>query len=194
MGRDRDSLGLYAKGPVLNLGCGFDKMIGAVNVDAFSNCEPDIQWDLNITPWPWAKDEEYSLIHAHHIMEHLDRDKWWNAFTEVVRILMVDGLFVMRVPDPSSKTSMTYRDHNTEFSDRTFHGIAGSRGYTNAWAKAQEEVPVRLVRYTRVPFSEYNWMRHFPWVLRFCADHLNNFIWEQEFIFQKQKPDRGERK
>jgi hypothetical protein len=186
MGRDRDNLGQYAKGPVLNLGCGFDKMVGAVNVDAQSNCEPEIQWDLNITPWPWAKDGEYSLVHAHHVMEHLDRDKWWNAFKEITRILMVDGLAVIRVPDASSKTSMTYRDHHTQFSDASFHSVRGTRGYANAWAKAQDELPIALVRFTRVPFREYRWMRFFPPLLHFCADHLNNFIWEQEFIFQKR--------
>jgi len=192
MGRDRDGLGQYAKGPVLNLGCGFDKMIGAINVDAQSNCKPEIQWDLNITPWPWAKDEEYSLVHAHHVMEHLDRDKWWNAFKEISRILMFDGLLVMRVPDHSSKTSLTYRDHNTQFSDVSFHSAKGSRGGTNAWAHAQNELPMGIVRYTRVPFEQYLWMRHVPWLLRFCADHMTNFIHEQEFIFQKQRPIGGQ--
>ena len=186
MGRDRDNLAAHAFGPILNLGCGFDKMAGAVNVDAQSNCEPEIQWDLNVTPWPWAKDGEYSLIHAHHVLEHLDRDKWWNAFRECARILMVDGLFVVRVPDASSKTSMTYRDHHTQFSDASFHSIRGTRGYANAWAKAQDAVPLAMVRYTRVPFAKYSWMRFFPPLLHFCAEHMNNFIWEQEFIFQKR--------
>ena len=185
MGRDRESLGQHAKGPVLNLGCGFDKMLGAVNVDAYAICEPDIVWDLNKTPYPFA-DESFSLVHAHHCMEHLDRDKWWNAFKEISRILMVDGLFDMRVPDASSKTALTYRDHNTIFSLMSFHGISGTSGHTNAWAKHQERVPMAMVRYTQVPFAQFNWMRHFPWLLRFCADHMVNFIWEQQFLFQKK--------
>ncbi|MHB8123101.1 MAG: methyltransferase domain-containing protein [Desulfuromonadaceae bacterium] len=162
-----------------------------MNVDAQDNCKPDIQWNLNVTPWPWAKDESFSLVHCHHVMEHLDRDKWWNAFREIVRILMPDGLLVLRVPDASSKTSMTYRDHNTQFSDASFHCVKGTRGYANAWAHAQDELPIACVRYTKIPFTQYNWMRSVPWLLRFCADHLNNFIWEQEFIFQKQRPIGG---
>lgn len=187
MGRDRDSLGAYATGPILNLGCGFDKMVGAVNVDAFPICKPDIVWNLNDTPWTWAADNSFSLVHAHHVMEHLERDKWWNAFKEIGRILMPDGLLDMRVPDSSSKTAISYRDHNTLFSLVSFHGVRGTTGHTNAWAAEEEQVPLALVRYIQTPFIQYNWMRHFPWLLRFCADHMVNFIWEQRFIFQKRQ-------
>jgi SAM-dependent methyltransferase len=167
-------------------------MLGAVNVDAFAICEPDVVWNLNDTPWTWAADNSFSLVHAHHVIEHLERDKWWNAFKEIGRILMPGGLLDMRVPDASSKTALTYRDHNSVFSIMSFHGIHGTRGFTNAWAAEQESdrIPLGLVLYQQVPFTKYNWMRHFPWMLRFCAEHMTNFIWEQRFIFQKRQPDR----
>lgn len=187
MATDRERLAKNVTGNILNLGCGFDKMVGATNVDAFSICEPDIIWDLNKTPWLWAKDEEYDVIYAHHIFEHLDHDKWWNAFKEVARILKKDGFFEMRVPDHSSKTAIAWRDHNTLFCEVSFHGIIGTTHSTNAWAKTEEaSVPLQMVNITRVPFHQYNWMRRFPRLLNFCANHLVNFIWEQRFLFHKR--------
>jgi hypothetical protein len=46
----------------LNLGCGFHKKPGFVNVDSFQGCEPDQVFDLSQTPWPWA---ESSADEAH---------------------------------------------------------------------------------------------------------------------------------
>ena len=35
----------------LNLGCGFDKREGWLNVDNFTACEPDQLLDIEATPW-----------------------------------------------------------------------------------------------------------------------------------------------
>jgi SAM-dependent methyltransferase len=91
---------------ILNIGCGFRKMKGAVNVDAFPNCEPDVLWNLNKTPWPWA-DESVDMIHAHQVMEHLD--DWWAALKECSRILKVGGTLEISVPDHTSTIDMGYR-------------------------------------------------------------------------------------
>jgi len=204
MGKDRVTLE-YNVAPdlrkrILNLGCGFKKCVGAVNVDAFDNCQPDIVWDLNITPWPWAKDNEFDEVWAHHIFEHLYRDKWWNAFCEVIRILKPGGLFDMRTPDESSSTAWAYRDHHTVFTFHTFHGIRANekislRGSTNAWARTIEEsIPLECIQYVKVPFAQYMWMKRFPRIMLFCATHLRNFIWEQIFVFRKLNPDREVKK
>jgi|GEM_PF-1906114 len=41
------------QGLKLNIGCGFNKIDGYVNVDAFPDCSPDVLWDLETTPWPF---------------------------------------------------------------------------------------------------------------------------------------------
>jgi hypothetical protein len=40
----------------LNLGCGFDKREGWLNVDSFAACEPDKLLDLESTPWDLPTD------------------------------------------------------------------------------------------------------------------------------------------
>lgn len=175
---------------LLNLGCGFTKLDGHVNVDAFENCEPDVTHDLNQFPYPW-NDESVDGIILSHTLEHLD--DWWAAFCECARILKPGAEFVVRVPDESSTSALTYRDHNHVFSQHSFHGIHGRTGWgNNAWAELQNEsVPLVLTQYNLVPFKQYYWMTHWPfrWLLMFCHAHLRNFIWEQRFVFLRVRKD-----
>jgi hypothetical protein len=54
----------------LNLGCGFNKYEGYVNVDSAPACAPDIVWDLEETPWPWEDDSVEEIL-MEHVLEHL---------------------------------------------------------------------------------------------------------------------------
>lgn len=175
-------MGTHVKPTLLNLGCGTNHLIGYVNVDAYGS--PDVVWDLNMFPYPWA-DNSVDGIEMWHVLEHIPN--WWSAFTECARILKPGGYFQVRVPDESSATALTYRDHLHVFSLRSFHGIRGAQSGTNSWAATEaESVPLMLREYYQVPFTEYQWMAKWcPRVLRFCANHLRNFIWEQRFIFVK---------
>lgn len=171
---------------IINLGCGFKKCEGGINVDGFEACNPDILWDLNKTPYPW-EDNSVDTIYAYHVFEHLEN--WWGAFTECARILKDRGQIEIRVPDASSDSAITYRDHLNIISLFSFDGILNRLGgrTLNSWAAEQKIPPVVLIRYARVPFQRYNWIP--IWILKFCAKHLRNFIWEQRFLFVKIKVD-----
>ena len=170
----------------LNLGCGFLPKIGFINVDAFEICKPDVVHDLNVFPYPWD-DNSVDLIELWHVLEHLE--DWWAVFRECTRILKVGGVLDIHVPDESSTTAGTYRDHLHIFSQVSFHGILDRTGFgTNAWAAMEDEtVPMRQIKYKQAPFKEYNWMLRWPFrgLLLFCSRHMRNFIWEQQFAFQK---------
>jgi SAM-dependent methyltransferase len=174
-------------GKVLNLGCGYRKMIGAINVDAYG--EPDVKHDLDVVPYPW-EDESIDGICAHHVFEHLT--DWWTAFKECGRILKVGGKLEIKVPDASCDSALGYRDHHHMFMPYTFHGAYTFDGKpfrhgSNAWASdVSGEVPLMFVSWNQVPFKRYEWMiKWCPWLLTFCGTHLRNFIWEQIFIFEK---------
>jgi len=190
MGRDRFLVAQGPKTAVLNIGCGTEKFIGGVNVDAFDTCDPDIVWDLSKTPWTWAEDETFDIVYALHVMEHIT--DWWGAFSECARVLKVGGKLEIRVPCESSSTALAYRDHLHVFTPQSFHGIAdgnniiGWRSGTNAWAMSIEgSVPFKCIHAFYVPFPAYEWMLKFPRILRFCASHLRNFVWENVFIFER---------
>lgn len=174
-----------AKPVFLNLGCGFDKKPGWINVDAFAICEPDVVHDLNQFPYPWD-DESVDGIQMIHVLEHLD--DWWYAFVECARILKPGGTFEIRVPDESSMTALTYRDHHHVFSLMSFHGTHGATHGSSAWAAENlDTVPLRLRSYFRVPHKEYHWMFRWPlrWLGQFCANHMRNFVHEQRFLFER---------
>lgn len=168
---------------MVNIGCGDNKLDGWINVDAFG--KPDVKHDLNVAPWPFAS-ESVDQIAAWHIFEHLA--DWWVAFEECARILKPGGTVEIRVPDESSASALAYRDHHHVITPISFFGTETYTGFgTNAWAMEQNILPMRLVNYAQVPFREYQWMIHCEWLLRFCAKHLRNFIWEQRFLFQKTR-------
>jgi hypothetical protein len=174
------------RGTFLNIGCGMDKMPGWVNVDRYDICKPDVVLDLNKPEWPWA-DNSVDGILAKHVLEHLS--EYWTAFKECGRILKVGGTLEVRVPDASSDDALGFRDHLRLFNGNSFFGILGYRHGTNAFAmKEQESVPLRLVSFNRVPFKKYYWMPQR--LLKFCAEHMRNFVWEQRFVFRKENPDR----
>lgn len=170
---------------ILNLGCGFRKKEGMINIDAFPNCRPDVVWDLNKTPWPW-EDNSVDMVWADHIMEHLD--DWWAAFKEVARILKYGGILEMSVPDYSTTLDYGYLDHKHIITKLSFHMVLGqeNRG-ANAWARCQEQIPLLMTQYVRVVHPKYvKWWTP-KWLLRFLIDHMVNFVYEQQFSFIKIK-------
>ena len=54
----------------LNLGCGYSRLDGWVNVDKAAACNPDQVVDLERTPWPFA-DSSADEILLSHVLEHL---------------------------------------------------------------------------------------------------------------------------
>lgn len=167
---------------LLNLGAGMNPLPNHVSVDFYGT--PDVKWDLNEVPYPWA-DNSVDGIEMWHTLEHLPN--WWGAFKECARILKVGGYLHIHVPDESSATALTYRDHVAVFSQASFHGTIGRAHGTNAWAVAETDtIPLALEQYWQVPYKQYEWMaRWCPRVLQFCAKHLRNFIHEQRFYFRK---------
>ena len=183
------------KGTLLNLGCGFNKIKSTdteewINVDAFEICKPDLCWNLDKFPYPW-EDNSIDRIVAFHVMEHLH--DWWGAFSECVRILKPMGSIEIRVPHPSDDTAFVYRDHFHVINLRSFIHVFNIRSFdstnmgpqntSSGWFEEQKRLPVKLVGYNLVAWPQYQWLPNR--VLKFCADHLRNFIYEQRITFQK---------
>jgi len=56
----------------LNLGCGYHKRSGFLNVDVRSECLPDMTVDLERTPWPWESDSA-ALAKGELSPEHVEQ-------------------------------------------------------------------------------------------------------------------------
>lgn len=84
----------------LNLGSGRRKIEGFVNVDKFEIAQPDVIWDLERTPWRFAKTGSVTEIRAVHILEHLGRDPdvFNRIMIEMYRVLVPHGAVEIKTP------------------------------------------------------------------------------------------------
>jgi len=85
----------------LNLGCGFDKKTGWINVDKSPLSKPDQLVDLEQIPWPWS-DNSISEIQMRHVLEHLgaSTDSYLAIISEIWRICRPGALIRIVVPHP----------------------------------------------------------------------------------------------
>ena len=83
----------------LNLGCGYNKYEGYVNVDSAPECKPDTVWDLEKTPWPW-KDSSVDEIKLEHVLEHLGQttERYLAIWKEMWRVCRNGALIDIKVP------------------------------------------------------------------------------------------------
>ena len=85
----------------LNLGCGYNRMDGFLNVDRSSVCEPDLVANLEDTPWPWM-DDSVELVVFNHSLEHMcaAADQFLALMKELYRVCRADTYIRIRVPHP----------------------------------------------------------------------------------------------
>ena len=83
----------------LNLGCGMNRLDGYVNVD--SHGDPDVRFDLEATPWPWA-DDSVSEVLLKHVLEHLGREAsvYLEIMKELYRVCHDGARIRIMVPHP----------------------------------------------------------------------------------------------
>ncbi|MCC7500441.1 hypothetical protein IT396_01405 [Candidatus Nomurabacteria bacterium] len=102
---------------LLNLGCGFKKYPGYINVDSAPECQPDVVWDLEKTPWPW-EDSSVDEVKLEHTLEHLGETTaaYLNIWKELYRICKNGAVIDITVPhwnhenfahDPTHKRPIT---------------------------------------------------------------------------------------
>lgn len=80
----------------LNLGCGWDRREGYVNVDLHDFHEPDLVAD--VTDLSMLPDGAYREILAQDVLEHLPRTATLTTLVEWNRLLAPGGRLVLRVP------------------------------------------------------------------------------------------------
>ena len=85
----------------LNLGCGFNKMDGWVNVDRFETCSPDLLSNLEQTPWPF-EDNSADEVLLNHSLEHLgaEADCFFAIIQELYRVCRGGAAVQINVPHP----------------------------------------------------------------------------------------------
>lgn len=112
----------------LNLGCGFDKREGWLNVDNFPECEPDRLLDIEATPWDLPTDG-FEEVLLKHVLEHVGAD--FKVFAAVMRelhrITAPDGIVEIHVPHVRHDTFWSDPTHVRAFTPLTFEMMSKRR-------------------------------------------------------------------
>ena len=85
----------------LNLGCGYRKLDGYVNVDKYPEYEPDLLMDLEHTPWSF-EDNEVEEVAFHYSLEKIGRDNevFYAVMKELYRVCKHDAKIEIFTPHP----------------------------------------------------------------------------------------------
>jgi SAM-dependent methyltransferase len=136
--------------PTLDVGCGNNKIPGAVGIDLVAGTQADIVHDLNVTPWP-LESNKYEFIRLWSVLEHL-RDVV-GVMTEVHRVAKPGATVIIGVPHFSSVNAYTDPTHEHFFSSSFLDyfiedsALGGTYGfYSNARFRLEER------RVTLTPF------------------------------------------
>ena len=103
---------------VLDVGCGTNKVPGAVGMDRNPRTEADVIHDLDDLPYPFS-DDEFDEVIGHHVIEHV-RDPM-AVMIELHRITRAGGLVKLVTPhwtNPDWATDLTHRNHLNSYSFR----------------------------------------------------------------------------
>jgi len=103
----------------INLGCGFNKIPGYVNIDSALEVNPDLLMDLDnpCLPLPFL-DNEVEEVLATHALEHIHN--LIPLMNEIYRILKPGGIFKIRVPHSGSKEAFQDPTHVRFFNENSW--------------------------------------------------------------------------
>lgn len=83
---------------ILNLGSGFKKIDGAINIDCYEPAEPDILADIRDIKKHFAENS-VDEIHMYHCLEHFVKPDAMQLLTDCYSLLKEDGLLIVELPD-----------------------------------------------------------------------------------------------
>ena len=109
---------------VLDVGCGRDKLPGAIGIDANPRSDADIIHDIDVRPWP-IEPCTITRVRAQDVLEHVA--DFFGVMAEIHRVC-VDGAIVdVRMPFMSSLNFATDPTHRRAGTSGTFDYFDPSR-------------------------------------------------------------------
>ncbi len=176
---------------VLNIGCGRNvyKAPNVTNTDLCAGNGVNLVWDLSVVPLPF-KDEEFDLIIANHVLEHVPN--WFECFKDLARVLKTGGELVVWIPPVSSDSAYTYRDHINRIGTESFAGTGTFRRQGTNLAAGEEfskltHVAQLFLTQKQARPALHWWCFFAPnLVLDWMGTHLRNVISEEGYFFTKR--------
>lgn len=102
---------------ILDVGCGRDKLDGAIGIDVNPRSHADIVHDLDSFPWPLASDR-FTRVRAQDILEHVA--DFFGVMEEIHRVCQDGATVEVRMPFMSSLNFATDPTHRRSGTSGTF--------------------------------------------------------------------------
>jgi hypothetical protein len=186
----------------LNLGCGFKKHEGFINVDVDADVKPDEVVDLNSLPWKW-EDDTFDHIIAKDILEHLgnSNEHFIEIIKEMYRVSNNGAVWEIEVPhwrcdtlldDPTHKRTVTPGFWHLFNQESLKHKIMAGQG--DSRLAFEHDVDLNLVdmqieyipKWTAALKSKEITTEE----LNYALNHYNNVAVSVKYLIQVHKPGR----
>ena len=109
----------------LNIGCGYNKIVDAINVDIDPRCGPDMIIDAG-EPLPFD-DGRFDVVYVSQVLEHVMN--YVDLVRDIHRVLKLGGLFYAGVPYWTGRNAVACPDHVRYFNQETFLTFCDPRFY-----------------------------------------------------------------
>ena len=183
---------------VLDIGCGTNKVAGAIGMDVNPRTAADVIHDLDDLPYPFA-DGEFDEVIGRHVIEHV-RDPM-GVMCELHRITRNGGVVKLVAPhwtNPDFATDLTHRNHLNSYS---FRNLTDERAvfpfYTDVRFR-QRRARVTLLNLWKLTGLEFliNLDHRFPslrFIRKFWEQYLNAVLRGKEIHFELEVVKQGSR-
>jgi SAM-dependent methyltransferase len=183
---------------VLDIGCGTNKIPGAIGMDVNPLSAADIVHDLDDVPYPFT-DNQFDEVVGRHVIEHV-RDPM-AVMSELHRITRHGGLIKLVAPhwtNPDFATDLTHRNHLNSYSFRNMiEGHEVFPFYTEARFR-QRKTRVTLLNLWKLFGLELlinidNFCPRMRFLRKFWEQYVNAIVRGKEIIFELEvvKPRAG---
>ncbi len=156
---------------ILDVGCGVNKLAGAVGIDRNPRTRADVLCDLDHFPYPF-RDGSFDRLQAIHVIEHVS--DVIRTMEEFHRLVRPGGTIFLATPhytDFSSFCDPTHRWHLNSFSFRYFGENNAGYGYYSSAKLREKKVRVKLLALWRYLGFELL-VNAFPRFRRFWEHYL----------------------
>lgn len=107
---------------ILNLGCGSERIEGAINIDIVDSFKPDLVCDFR-GPLPFEP-ESVSKVYLFHVIEHLPKKIHADLLENINRVLVLGGVLYVSYPEFTRCARYFIDNHKgqREFWEATIYG------------------------------------------------------------------------
>ena len=174
---------------ILDIGCGTNKVAGAIGMDVNPRTAADVIHDLDDLPYPFEADSFDEVI-GRHVIEHVKEPM--AVMCELHRITRAGGVVKLVAPhwtNPDFATDLTHRNHLNSYS---FRNLTEDRAvfdfYTDVRFR-QRQVRVSVLNLWKLTGLEFlinldNKHSQLRFIRKFWEQYLNAFMRGKEIYFE----------